>query len=145
MLLIVVGIQKNKKARKKKKKTRHNPPRTRAIRPEQEFCTICQTFICLRPVSATGRSEPVEGSGCRRTKQPPQEGRRASKTPLSQRGSLGEMQTLWHPHPALPRLSNCYQTDRLRSNQALWKSLRLLALQRYLSREARSMGEGKPD
>lgn len=82
---------------KARKKTRRvllllqNPPQTRAIRPEQGFCTqfarLSSAFACLcnRQRQACGRFWENRYRG---TNQPPQEGRRASKTPHSQREDL---------------------------------------------------------
>lgn len=118
---------------KARKKTRRvllllqSPPQTRAIRPEKGFCTqfarLSSAFVCVwnRQRQASGRFWENRYRG---TNQPPQEGRRASKTPLSQREDL----SLRCRPRGVPPLYNCYQTDQMRSNQALWMCLRLLAL-----------------
>lgn len=117
-----------------------NPLQTKAIRPEQGFYTQCVTLssafacVCNRLRQASGRFWEYRYRG---TNQPPQEGRQASKTPLAQRVDF-LMQTPWHPS-SLQQLSN-------RSVKVgIWKHLRLLELQRYLSSKGRSIAEGKRD
>lgn len=70
--------------------------------------------LCKRQRQASGR---FWENRYRRTNQPPQEGRRASKTPLSQREDLS---LRWRPCGVPPPSSNCYQTDQLWLDQTLW-------------------------
>ena len=76
----------------------HNPPQTRAIRPEQGFRTqyarLSSACACL------GRGKPLEG--CRRAgteKQTKLLRRESGLQRLTERGSLAEMQTPWRPPP----------------------------------------------
>lgn len=86
--------------------------------------TICKAFICLRLSRQRQASGTFSENRYRRTNRPPQEGRRASKTPLPQKEKL----SLRCRPSGVPSLYNYYQTDQLKSDQALRKCLRLLAL-----------------
>lgn len=95
-----------------------NPPQTTANRPERGFCSqfarLSSAFVCVckRRRKASVRFWENRYRG---TNQPPQEGRRASKTPLSQREDLSER---YRPR-GVPPLYSCYQTDQLRPALAL--------------------------
>lgn len=108
------------KARKKKRGVLlpfQDPPQTTAIRPERGFCTqfaqLSSAFACLW----NWQREPLEGS--RRT------GTEERTNLLRKEGRLQRLHSHKERHPPT---HICYQTDQLRSNQALWDCLWLLAL-----------------
>lgn len=103
-----------------------NPPQTRAVRPEHGFCTqyagLSSSFACL------GRGKPLEGS--RRTGTEEQTKLLRKESGLQRLHSYKERISRWDADPVASPPSSWALSKKsvLRSDQALWSCLRLLAL-----------------